>query len=67
MLAIARYNYWREVGKGEKPADISSLTGMQDVLRSRGAELYQKALSGGATPEDARLQAARMLSQEFGI
>lgn len=62
-LQVARYNYMRREGTDDRPSDRE----LTRILRDRGAELYREALDGGLSPSEARVRAAGMLSQEFGI
>ena len=67
MLAVARYNYWRNKGGGGTPQDIGSIPDMNKILQQRGAEIFNEMRQSGLSNSDARLQAARTLSQEFGL
>lgn len=64
-MDIARNVIYRQRGSGS-PTDISDQEVTQ-VLSQRGAELYQQAISQGMAPAEAKLEAARRLSDEFGI
>ena len=62
---IARLAIWRMKGQGA-PIDISDAE-VDQVLTNRGAQLYQEAVQSGMPPDQARLEAARRLSEEFGL
>lgn len=68
-LAIARYNHWRNGGfeGAETATDAAPLGDMEDIMRDRGRQLYQDAMAAGLSAEEARMQAATVLSDEFGV
>lgn len=65
-MDAARVNLWRMRG-GEGSASEISEADVVQALRERGAALYQQALQGGMAAPEARLEAARLLREEFGL
>ena len=61
-LDIARRNYMQRAG-GDAPTDKE----LREILKGRGKELYDTAISSGMSPNEARMKAAADLSQEFGL
>ncbi len=61
-MNTARFNYMR--GKeGDGPSDNE----LREILSQKGRDYYQQGVDAGLSPNDARLKAAQMLSEEFGI
>lgn len=62
-LLVARYNYMQKAGTDNMPTD-SEIVG---ILRNRSTELTREALRNGMSPSEARIEAQRRMSEEFGI
>lgn len=65
-MDIARYNVWKNNGMEGEARNITDAQ-LGEMMRSRGAALYEEALRSGMAPDEARLAASRRLSEEFGI
>lgn len=65
-MDAARVQVWR-MGGGEGEASSVTDADVMQALRDRGASAYQEALQQGLSTSEARLQAARMLREEFGL
>jgi len=61
-MSVVRRNMMQRTD-GPAPTDNE----VRAMLRERGAALYQEALASGLSPNEARLQAAQMLSREYGF
>jgi len=65
-MDIARVNYWRQQGGEGDPGEVTD-TELRNAMQKAGRQFYEQALSAGMSSSDARLEAARLLSEEFGI
>lgn len=65
-MDAARVALWRQGGGEGSASDISERDVMQ-ALRERGASAYEQALQRGMSTSEARLEAARILREEFGL
>lgn len=65
-MDAARVQVWRMGGSEGEASSVTDADVMQ-ALRERGASAYQEALQQGLSTSEARLQAARMLREEFGL
>lgn len=69
--AVARLNYIRKYGmsiqNAEKAGALPSLEAMDEIMRSRGNQLYQEVVGRGIDPEKAVEVTKRQLAQEFGL
>lgn len=61
-MEIARQKFMQREG-GDAPSD----TELRGILKDRGKALYESAVAGGLSPDEARMQAAAALSEEFGL
>lgn len=65
-MDIARINYWRQQGGTGNPDEVTDAE-LRNAMQQAGRQYYEQAISSGMSPADARLEAARLLSEEFGI
>lgn len=62
-MEVARINVMRQTGGENAPTDKE----LRSFLMERGRAYYEEAVSGGADPTQARLNAAKRMSEEFGF